>query len=45
MFEALCRKFPGVFFADARALLKCFTTSRAAPPEGSAGAGGEDPDG
>ena len=52
MFEALCRKFPGAFFADARALLKRFTTSRAAPgaapeqgPAGSAGSGGEDPHG
>jgi hypothetical protein len=48
MFEALCRKFPGAFLADARALLKRFTTSPAAPGEGSAGAagsGGEGPHG
>lgn len=45
MFEALCRKFPGAFLADARALLKRFTTSRAAPGEGSAGSGGEEPHG
>ncbi|WP_250510312.1 hypothetical protein [Caballeronia sp. GACF4] len=48
MFEALCRKFPGAFLADARVLLKRFTTSRAAPGKGSAGAagsGGEGPHG
>ncbi|SAL77882.1 hypothetical protein [Caballeronia telluris] len=51
MFEALCRKFPGAFLADARTLLKRFTTSRTAPGEGptgaagSAGSGGEGPHG
>ena len=45
MFEALCRKFPGAFLAEARALLKRFTTSRAALGEGSAGSGEEDPHG
>jgi hypothetical protein len=48
MFEALCRKFPGAFLADARTLLKRFTTSRAAPgegPAGSSGSGGERPHG
>ncbi|MDR5748745.1 hypothetical protein QCE73_36805 [Caballeronia sp. LZ029] len=45
MFEALCRKFPGAFLADARALLKRFTTSHAAPREGPASADGEGPHG
>ena len=32
MFEALCRKFPGAFLADARTLLKRFTTPPDLPP-------------